>query len=69
MYTDYKVGDTFMLVKYNCSEVRGTLTDKVALGTKFVVTETVLNSKDPYVVSDGWCFHLDEIEPCVRVKK
>lgn len=66
MYTDYKVGDTFMLVKYNCSEDRDTLRHIVKLGTKFVVQETMLDSKDPYVIADGLCFHLDEIKPCVR---
>lgn len=67
MYTDYKVGDTFVLVKYNCSEDRGTLKCVAALGTKFVVEETMLDSVDPYVISNGLCFHLDEIKPCVRV--
>ena len=58
----YKVGDTVMLVKILDSEERGTLTGKVPLRTKGVVSHVF---KDSVAIDDYiWCF--DEIKLVVR---
>lgn len=58
----YKVGDTVMLVKRLDSEERGTLTGKVPLRAKGVVSH-VFND---YVVVDGYIWYFDEIKLVVR---
>lgn len=58
----YKVGDTVMLVKILDSEERGTLTDKVPLKTKGVVSHVFKDS----VGVDGHIWYFDEIKLVVR---
>ena len=58
----YKVGDTVMLVKILDSEERGTLTGKVPLRTKGVVSHVFKDS----VAIDDYIWYFDEIKLVVR---
>lgn len=58
----YKVGDTVMLVKILDSEERGTLTGKVPLKTKGIVSYVFKDS----VAIDDYIWYFDEIKLVVR---
>lgn len=58
----YKVGDTVMLVKIVDSEERGTLTGKIPLRAKGIVSYVFNDS----VIVDGYIWYFDEIKLVVR---
>lgn len=58
----YKVGDMVMLVKILDDEERGTLTGKVPLKTKGVVSHVFKDSVDV----DGYVWYFDEIKLVVH---
>ena len=58
----YKVGDTVMLVKILDNEERGTLTGKVPLRTKGVISFIFRDR----VEVDGYIWYFDEIKLVVR---
>ena len=58
----YKVGDTVMLVRVLDNEERGTLTGKVPLRTKGIVSYVFKDS----VAIDDYIWYFDEIKLVVR---
>lgn len=64
MKTDWLEGEVFCYCTNKDSEARGTLADKIPIGSKYEV-ECVGHD---YVTSDSWIFYFDEIKPVIQVK-